>query len=133
MKKAQTVRRIALGVFGAIILFIIVVVFIRQRKSKINTFDENDEENGEYDDEYDDEEVYDKDIENDYEKKIEKSDEELFRRVNKSKFKPVNDDTNILKINDEQINKQSNEEEDNKEIMDNYFRNLDTKRKGKHF
>ena len=130
MKKAQKIRNIAFGCFGVLILGIILFIFIKHRKTKMNTFDEKDEENYEYQDEY----GYNEDIENNYEQKIDKSDEELFRRVNKSEFKLVNDDKMNLKENTEQINKDSSEEDEgNKEIIDNYFKNLDKKRKGKHF
>lgn len=126
MKKAQTIRNIAFGCFGLLIVGIIIFIIVKHRKLKMDSFKEDDEEL------YEDDVNINDDSEFNYEEKIDKSDEELFRRVNKSQFKPIKDDTTIIKSIDEQINNKSNEE-DNKEIMDNYFRNLDTKRKGKHF
>ena len=102
-------------------------------------------------DEYFDEEIDNNNYDN--EEKIDKSDEELFKRVSKEQFNSLSDDTVIFKT--EQITKNENEDVNNKddiinkkitennlnkkeqeekeEIIENYFRSLDNKRKGKHF
>ncbi len=66
--------------------------------------------------------------------------EELFKRVNKSQFNSVQKIENTTEDSAQKYNKikennsENNRHEENKsEIVENYFKSLEDKRKGKHF
>lgn len=114
-KKANKVRLIFIGMFLAVILGIIIFFIVRHRKLK------NEEL---YDQEYGEEESEEEEN-NDEETLDLDNEEELFKRVNKSKFK-ITDNKETDKIISEK-------NENNKVITDEYFRRLDDNSKGKHF
>ncbi len=116
MKKAGKIKRAAIGIFALIIIGVIIFFALKYKKAQENT-DENDVEYDEEDD-YDEEETINLDEE-----------EELFKRVNKAKFKPIEE----MNKKNEFSPKINQSEQESKEIVENYFRSLEDKRKGKHF
>ncbi len=109
-------------------MFGIIIFFVIKHKRLNKSFDDSEDFNdSEYEEENDDE----------FEQKEEKinldEEAELFRRVNKSKFSML-ENSNATETNEQNIAKTSiKDEEEKTEFIENYFRNLDNKRKGKHF
>ena len=125
MKKAQKIRRIAFGIFGVAVLMIIIIILVKHKKSQN---DDNIEENEEDELEYNEEKSEKHSIE-----KLDNSDDELFKRVNKAKFKALIEEDSQTDNNVNADLDTVKSEEENREIVEEYFRSLDTKRKGKHF
>ena len=119
-KKANKVRFIFIGLFLAVVLGITIFFVVRHKKMKNEElYDEDDENYSE--EETDEEEVLDLDNE-----------EELFKRVNKSKFKMTDYKETDTIINE----KKEDNNTENKEqtiLTDEYFRRFDNNSKGKHF
>ena len=125
IKKANKIRLILIGSFLAVVLGIIIFFVVRHKKMK------NEELYNEDVEEYSEEEP------NEVDKKAEETidlnnEEELFKRVNKSKFKSTD-----FKETDKIINekKENNNTEYNKktEITDGQLKKIDNNLKGKHF
>lgn len=123
IKKANKIRLILIGSFLAVVLGIIIFFVVRHKKMK------NEELYNEDDEEYSEEEP------NEVDKKAEETldlnnEEELFKRVNKSKFKSTD-----FKETDKIINEENSNTEYNKktEITDEHFKKSDNNLKGKHF
>lgn len=115
MEKAKKIRTIAIGIVALIIVSAVIFFVLKHRNSQEDV-EEDDEDYD--DDDYNEEKTIDLNEE-----------EELFKRVNKAEFKPT-EETNQT----EQISQKTNQpEEDSNEIIENYFKNLEDKRKGKHF
>ena len=113
--------------FGLAVLSIVVFVIIKYKKAKDDLEDDNySYENDEY-------EENDEDIEFEEEKIDLDEDEELFRRVNKSKFRPLEDTKKLVNSSDNSDKTVLKDEEEKSDVFDNYFKNIDNKRKGKHF
>ncbi len=110
-----------LGFFALIIISIAIILIIKHRRNQKDMLEDSKYE-------IEDEDDYNDNSKEDYLDLDEE--EDLFRRVNKEKFKFVQkkDDNNI------ELAKQLDESEKNKaEVVENYFRSLEDKRKGKHF
>ena len=123
-KKANRVRFIFIGLFLAVVLGIIIFFVVTHKKLKNEElYDEDDEEYSE--EETDEEESNDEVLDLDNE-------EELFKRVNKSKFKMTDYKETDTIINE----KKEDNNTENKEqttLTDEYFRRFDNNSKGKHF
>ena len=124
-KKADKIRQIFIGLFLAVALGIIIFLVVRHKKLKDEELydedDEEDNEEGNDEEESNEEEVLDLDNE-----------EELFKRVNKSKFKMTDYKETDTIINE----KKEDNNTENKEqtiLTDEYFRRFDNDSKGKHF
>ena len=121
-KKANKVRLIFIGMFLAVILGIIIFFIVRHRKLK------NEEL---YDQEYGEEESEEEEN-NDEETLDLDNEEELFKRVNKSKFK-MNDYKETDTIINEKKEDNNTENKEQTTLTDEYFRRFDNNSKGKHF
>ena len=125
IKKANKIRLILIGSFLAVVLGIIIFFVVRHKKMK------NEELYNEDDEEYSEEEP------NEVDKKAEETidlnnEEELFKRVNKSKFKSTDFKETDKIINEKKEN--SNTEYNKKtEITDGQLKKIDNNLKGKHF
>ena len=125
LEKAKKIKTMAIGALAFIIFIIIVFLVIRHKRLNNGLDDAEDLSDDEYEEDYEDE----------YEEKRINLDEDddLFKRVNKSKFNMLVDTKEIEK-NDENIEQISKKNGDEKSaIIENYFKDLDNKRKGKHF
>lgn len=119
-KKANRIRLILIGLFLAVVLGIIIFFVVRHKKMKNEeVYEEDDEEYSE--EESNEEEVLDLDNE-----------EELFKRVNKSKFK-MNDYKETDTIINEKKEDNNTENKEQTTLTDEYFRRFDNNSKGKHF
>ena len=125
IKKANKIRLILIGSFLAVVLGIIIFFVVRHKKMK------NEELYNEDDEEYSEEEP------NEVDKKAEETidlnnEEELFKRVNKSKFK-MNDYKETDTIINEKKEDNNTENKEQTTLTDEYFRRFDNNSKGKHF
>lgn len=118
-KKANRIRLILIGLFLAVVLGIIIFFVVRHKKMKNEEVYEEDDED--YSEEETDDEVLDLDNE-----------EELFKRVNKSKFKTA-DNKEKDKIINEKKEDNNTENKEQTTLTDEYFRRFDNNSKGKHF
>ena len=116
MKKAKKIKTIAVSIVSLIIIFAIIFFVLKYKKSKAGIA-EDDREYDEDEEDYDDEETIN----------LEKE-EELFRRVNKAKFKPV-EEVNL----EEDLQKTNKSVTESNETVEDYFKSLEEKQKGKHF
>lgn len=106
---------------GLAVLSIVVFVIIKYKKAKDDLEDDKYSYENDEDIEYEEEKI---DLD---------EDEELFRRVNKSKFRPLEDTKKLVNSSDNSDKTVLKDEEEKSDVFDNYFKNIDNKRKGKHF
>ncbi len=106
---------------GLAVLSIVVFVIIKYKKAKDDLEDDKYSYENDEDIEYEEEKI---DLD---------EDEELFRRVNKSKFRPLEDTKKLVNSSDNSAKTVLKDEEEKSDVFDNYFKNIDNKRKGKHF
>lgn len=135
MQKAKKIRGIGIGIFVVLVAGIVVFFVIQNKKNKEDDSDDI-EENYEDDfedtskDAYEDVKAYKVKRKSQEERLDLDNEDELFKRVNKSQFKPVK------KIEKSPVNNtpENNKSNENKtEIIEKYFKNLEEKRKDKHF
>lgn len=117
MEKAKKIKTIAVSIVALIIILGIIFFVLKHKKSRVDVAGD-DTEYDEDEEDYDNEETIDLEEE-----------EELFRRVNKAKFKPVEE----IKPEEEIPQKTNKSLEESDEIVEDYFKSLEDKRKGKHF
>ena len=125
INKAKKIRRIGLGILAIVAVGIVVFFIIKNKKLQ-----------------EDDDFEYEEESEEDESRIDLNEEEELFKRVNKDNFKPIEEDASSKEKIESQEEKnatkettQSNSqnEEDHRQILENYFKDSDDKRKGKHF
>ena len=135
MQKAKKIRGIGIGIFVVLVAGIVVFFVIQNKKNKEDDSDDI-EENYEDDfedtskDAYEDVKAYKVKRKSQEERLDLDNEDELFKRVNKSQFKPVK------KIEEKHVKNtpENNKSNENRtEIIEKYFKNLEEKRKDKHF
>ncbi len=131
LKKANKIRTI--GLIAFIIVALSVIIFLIVRHKKLNDDSDEFKYSSEEDDE-DEEEIEDNDnIEFKDDRINLNEDEELFRRVNKSKFAPLEDTKKTKNSEDTSPKSVLKDDKEKSDIFENYFKNIDSKRKGKNF
>ncbi len=121
MKKAHKIRNIVIGLFAFIIISITFFFIIKHKRNQKEAMEDS---------KYEFEDEMENDLDDDSQEDSLNLDgeEELFKRVNKEKFKIAQNN------NDTELTKQFVKNEENKDkLEDNYFKNSDEQRKGKHF
>ena len=123
MNKAKKIRSIGIGILAIIVVGIIIFFIVQHKKNKNNELnDYEDDYEDDFEDEIDDDEK---------EEHLNLDNEtELFKRVNKSQFKTIQ---NKEEDNEKNVPETKKIETEKSEVIENYFRSLENKRKGKHF